>query len=227
MRRLIIILLAVCGITQAQTDVTVRNKFAIVRGDSILVSGFWEAARIETPATVEVYDNLSMMDESDFDPLPESGWIEEGKLYAYGDEVVYCRQGHERTIYTPEQTPALFSFFREQVQDTLAWIRGEIVEVDWLRKYEGVTYKCIQQHMTQQVWEPDQVLGVLWVEVSTGMDCDTAEEWDSNQHWSTYEIGDLRTNDGKLWRVINVGYTYYEPSGTYGHYGWEFVMDCE
>jgi len=35
------------------------------------------------------------------------------KYYLYKGDILKCRQTHNRTIYEPKDTPALFSFFRD------------------------------------------------------------------------------------------------------------------
>lgn len=103
--------------------------------------------------------------------LPKMGELcEAGKIYTYNEEdengyhgLVKCVQTHNRTIYPPEQTPALFSFFREN-SDTLEWIMNEWVELGWKRVYGGKTYEVIQAHQTLETWTPD-VTPALWKEV--------------------------------------------------------------
>ena len=96
------------------------------------------------------------------EPLPEVG--EEcviDKYYLYKGDILKCRQTHNRTIYEPKDTPALFSFFRDN-SDQLEWMAGEQVEVGWMRIYEGVKYEVIQAHQTQADWIPTATIGVLW-----------------------------------------------------------------
>lgn len=99
--------------------------------------------------------------------LPEIGELcEGGRYYLYDSEhssIVYCVQAHNRTIYPPEQTPALFSFFREN-SDDLEWIQNEFVKLGWKRWYNDKQYECIQAHMTLEGWTPD-VTPALWQEV--------------------------------------------------------------
>jgi len=93
--------------------------------------------------------------------LPEFGeMVEIGKYYLYKGDVLKCRQTHNRTIYEPKDTPALFSFFRDN-SNQLKWIAGEQVEVGWMRIFEGVKYEVIQAHQTQSDWTPD-VTTALW-----------------------------------------------------------------
>jgi len=127
-------------------------------------AGYYDTARIETEQPCVIHDNLSTMDVEKYPALPEKGRVEEGMFYTYNNKVVYCRQPHERTIYAPEQTPALFSFWRDNVAD-LTWIEGEKVEVGWVRIYNNVKYEVIQPHTTQVDYTPTATLGVLWKEV--------------------------------------------------------------
>jgi hypothetical protein len=95
-----------------------------------------------------------------FPALPDSGWLEQGVIYSYNNGAVKVRQAHERTIYSPEQTPALFTFYREITEGQL-WIVGEEVEAGSTREYDGITYECIQSHVTQEDWTPDKT-PALW-----------------------------------------------------------------
>ena len=100
-----------------------------------------------------------------FPLLPDSGWLEQGIIYSYNNGAVMVRQPHERTIYAPEQTPALFSFWRDNASAELAWMDCEKVEKGWKRTFGGKTYQCIQPHNTQVDYTPTATLGVLWKEV--------------------------------------------------------------
>lgn len=97
-----------------------------------------------------------------FPPLPSSGFLEVGRIFSYNNGAVMVRQSHERTIYTPEETPALFSFYRDNASAELAWMEGEKVEAGWKRTFNGKTYECLQAHQTQADWTPTATLGALW-----------------------------------------------------------------
>jgi hypothetical protein len=99
-----------------------------------------------------------------FPPLPSSGFLEVGRIFSYNNGAVMVRQSHERTIYTPEETPALFSFYRDNASAELAWMEGEKVEAGWKRTFNGKTYECLQAHQTQVGWEPTNA-SALWKEV--------------------------------------------------------------
>lgn len=96
-----------------------------------------------------------------FPSLPLSGALKKGEIYSYSNGAVMVAQDHIRTIYAPELTPALFSFYRE-VTEGQPWIAGEQVQINSTRTYNGKTYKCIQAHQTQESWNPELTVGVLW-----------------------------------------------------------------
>jgi len=104
-----------------------------------------------------------------FPPLPNSGWLEQGVIYSYNNGAVMVRQPHERTIYPPEQTPALFSFWRDNASAELAWMDGEKVDKGWKRTFGGKTYESLQAHQTLSTWTPD-VTPALWKEVVVVVD---------------------------------------------------------
>jgi hypothetical protein len=122
--------------------------------------------------------------------LPATGQVYKDSLYKYDGGLIICRQSHNRTIYTPNETPALFSFYREN-SDTLTWIENEQVLLGWFRMYNESQYECIQAHMTLIGWEPN-IANTLWVKVNTGCD-----EWvqPTGAH-DVYNLGDCVTFNG-------------------------------
>ncbi len=94
-------------------------------------------------------------------PLPETGqWCEQGAVYSYQGQLIVCRQGHNRTIYPPADTPALWLVYRAG-QGVLAWLAGEQVYVGTRRTHAGQVYECLQAHVTQSDWQPDRT-PALW-----------------------------------------------------------------
>jgi len=61
---------------------------------------------------------------------------------------------------------------------------------------------------------------------NNGGSCSSYSAWNPNQDWTTYRVGDKKTNAGKLWECRNIAYSYWEPSGPYGHFGWTNVGEC-
>jgi len=134
---------------------------------------------------------------TNYSPLPSSGWIEAGKIYSYQSRFVICRQSHERTIYPPEQTPALFAVYRANASDTLDWVAGEKVEKDMVRLYATKKYICLQGHQTQEDWTPDKT-SVLWKEIIEQPTTYPAWVQPTGAH-DAYQIGDKVTFNGHLW----------------------------
>jgi hypothetical protein len=127
-----------------------------------------------------------------FPPLPVSGALKKGQIYSYNNGAVMVVQDHDRTIYAPELTPALFSFYRE-VTEGQPWITGEQVALNATRTYNGKTYKCIQAHQSQESWNPEITLGTLWQVVVT------TKEWTVGV---AYKVNDIVTYQGKTYKCL-------------------------
>lgn len=151
------------------SDIRHTNKFVVVKnGSNVFLSQFYESARVETPHTQTGYSSLNGIPLTNLPAIPATGqWCELNQMYVWNNQVVCCRQGHNRTIYDPPTTPALWSFY-QGAGSNLAWIENEMVEVNWQRTYQGTNYKVLQAHMTQQAWNPVATLGVLWGVVHVG-----------------------------------------------------------
>jgi len=131
----------------------------------------------------------------DYNPLPAvGGWCEGGQMYGYNDGLVICRQSHYRTIYPPEETPALFIVYREE-NGELEWIAGEQVNVGTRRLYGDVTYECLQAHVTE--FTPD-VAPALW---RVFIDPDVPQPWvqPTGAH-DAYALAALVTHAGYIWQ---------------------------
>jgi len=151
----------------------------------------------------------------EFPALPDSGWLEAGRVYDYNGTLVMVRQSHHRTIYAPEETPALFVVYREDADAVLDWVVGESIIIGMRRVYGGVEYRCIQAHVIDSPeWTPPATLGVLW-EVHT-------EPGDEPQPWvqptgahDAYNKGDRVTYEGWIWEST-IDANVWAP----GVYGW-------
>lgn len=115
----------------------------------------------------------------------------EGNFEGYSGFVI-CMQTHNRTIYPPMETPALFSFFRENTDD-LEWIPNEMVELGWKRWYEGVQYEVIQAHQTLITWTPD-VTPALWILVAS-----PTSAW---TYPVAYKVNDIVTYQGSTYKCL-------------------------
>lgn len=128
--------------------------------------------------------------------LPDvGGQCIKDKYYIYKVDILKCRQTHNRTIYEPKDTPALFSFFRDN-SNQLQWIVGEQVEVGWMRIYNGTKYEVVQSHQTQSDWTPTATLGTLWKVYVDPL---------SITVWATgvgYVVGQLVTYQGSTYKCL-------------------------
>lgn len=95
------------------------------------------------------------------------------------------------------------------------WKVGEAVAVGERKQHNGILYKCIQAHTTQDDWQPD-VTPTLWTMVSL-------EEWPewiqpAGTH-DAYSTGDKVTHNCTKY-ISEVDANIWEP----GVYGWsEYV----
>lgn len=170
---------AINAVTRITADPVMDQKVV----DNIEVNG--------KPAIETKVDYPDKVASAVFPALPSTGRLTIGSIYSYGNGAVMVRQTHDRTIYTPEETPALFSFWRDNASAELAWMDGEKVEKGWKRTFGGKTNECLQAHQTQADWTPTATLGVLWKEVVV-IPADNA--------WAVgvaYKVGDIVTYLGK------------------------------
>lgn len=82
--------------------------------------------------------------------------------------------------------------------------------------YNGVLYKCLQDHTGQNDWTPTEAPS-LWAKVLIS-DTETIPEWEQPESTNAYALGDKVTHDGKTW-VSDVDDNVWEP----GVYGWSEV----
>ena len=86
------------------------------------------------------------------------------------------------------------------------WESGVTYEVGDRRQYEGLLYRCVQAHTSQDDWTPPAV-PALWVRTST-------EEWPewiqpTGAH-DAYNKGDKVSHDEKRW-ISDVDANVWEP----------------
>ena len=100
--------------------------------------------------------------------------------------VVLAESGSIDNVTASEQA-ALFS----------EWVPGVKYAVGQLRRYGDTLYRCVQEHTSQEGWEPDKAAS-LWAVTS-----DPAEEWPD---WSqpigahdAYSAGAKVSHKGKHW----------------------------
>ena len=202
----------------------VESKFITIQSDinGVVLADYLDNAQVWTNNTVNVADTLSDVPVENLPELPQSGWVEKG-LYKYNNSTMYCIQPHNRTIYTPDQTPALFSTYRVN-SDALEWIANEAVKAGWKRLYNGKQYEVIQPHMTLEGWEPDKT-PALWNEVVIPVPDVKPPQWNTS-NWIQYVVGYQVYDSGKVWEAINLTHTWIQPALTgNGAISWKFVKD--
>ena len=160
------------------------------------------APEFEVVADADPLAFVAALPPERFEPLPDSGWLEQDALYRYGAEVVMVRQAHYRTEHAPKDVPALFIVWHEDAAG-LDWIAGEQVYVGTRRFYDAIEYECLQSHITQADWTPPAV-PALWRTVVA-----PSAEWAAGV---TYAIGD---------RVLYAGLLYECRQSHTAQVGWE------
>ena len=91
-----------------------------------------------------------------FPPIPQEGeQCEEGKIYRYGDDKIKCLQGHTRTHYTPEETPALWLIIPTVTEGYPEWAQPtgshDAYNTGDRVLFEGKTYESL---IDANVWSP-------------------------------------------------------------------------
>lgn len=205
--RKILILLAICGTINAQHDETIRGGYAeIILSDTLYLSGYFDAVRIESPHTINVATKLNQLSTDLYPDYPSVGTpVEQFQIYNYFGELVQVVQSHNITIYNPHDVPALFSFYRNET-GSLQWIENEVVAVGDVRVYGEVEYECIQAHMTLSAWMPPNT-PTLWQVVQAG-----CPEWvqPTGAH-DAYQIGDCVTFNGHTYES-KINANVFSPS---------------
>ncbi|NBH61559.1 hypothetical protein D1841_18425, partial [Neglecta sp. X4] len=74
--------------------------------------------------------------------------------------------------------------------------------------YDGVLYRCLQAHNTQETWTPPDSPS-LWAKVLIP-DPDVIPEWEQPDSTNAYVTGDKVIHGGKTWESL-VGGNVWEP----------------
>lgn len=97
-----------------------------------------------------------------------------------------------------------------------AWEIGVDYAVGDKVQHNGVLYKCLQPHTSQETWNPADAPS-LWAKVLVPDD-GTIAEWEQPESTNPYMKGDEVTHNGKTW-VSDVDNNVWEP----GVCGWSEV----
>lgn len=95
---------------------------------------------------------------------------------------------------------------------------GISYKVDDRIRYEGVLYKVLLAHTSQEGWTPN-ISPSLFVKVLIP-DENTIPEWEQPDSTNAYQVGDKVSHDGKIWSNA-IANNVWEP----GVYGWTEVKE--
>ena len=86
------------------------------------------------------------------------------------------------------------------------------------RRYEGLLYKCLQAHTSQETWNPADAPS-LWAKV-LNPDPGEVPEWEQPESTNPYMMGDKVRHNEKIWISV-IDNNVWEP----GIYGWDEVTE--
>ena len=87
------------------------------------------------------------------------------------------------------------------------------------RRYGENLYKCLQDHVSQEDWDPEAAPS-LWAKILPGQDGQPIGEWVQPDSTNPYMKGDRVTHNGKTWES-DIDNNVWEP----GVYGWSEVSE--
>lgn len=85
-------------------------------------------------------------------------------------------------------------------------------------RYEGLLYKCLQAHTSQETWNPAAAPS-LWAKV-LNPDPGEIPEWEQPESTNPYMMGDKVRHNEKIWISV-IDNNVWEP----GVYGWDEVTE--
>ena len=85
-------------------------------------------------------------------------------------------------------------------------------------RYDGVLYKVLQDHISQELWTPD-VVASLYAKVLIP-DENVISAWEQPESTNPYMTGDKVSHNGSTW-VCTIDNNVWEP----GVYGWDIITD--
>lgn len=91
------------------------------------------------------------------------------------------------------------------------------------KRYNGVLYKCLNDHTAQTGWTPENAPS-LWVKVLIP-DPEQIPEWEQPESTNGYGKGDKVTHAGKTWESLVDG-NVWEPGATGTEGVWKEVYDA-
>lgn len=99
-----------------------------------------------------------------------------------------------------------------------AWAPDTSYTTDARVRFDGILYKCLQSHTSQETWTPTDAPS-LWARVLIP-DPEVIPDWVQPDSTNPYMKGDKVTHNGKTWESI-IDNNVWEPSV----YGWSEVEE--
>lgn len=106
----------------------------------------------------------------------------------------------------------------ESVELFPIWATDTNYAVGDRRRYEGLLYKCLQTHTSQETWNPADAPS-LWAKV-LNPDPGEIPEWEQPESTNPYMMGDKVRHNEKIWISV-IDNNVWEP----GVYGWDEVTE--
>ena len=162
-------------------------------------------------------------------------WVN-GELVDMTTEEIAAQEARQKTFEAAERTRPLTAeevtalLIKQQintltVDDNTAlrmlefypeWAVGVAYTAEYKVQRSGKLWRCLQDHMSQDGWEPESAPS-LWAKVLIP-DPDVIPEWEQPDSTNPYSKGDKVTHNGQTW-VSDVDNNVWEP----GVYGWSVV----
>lgn len=98
------------------------------------------------------------------------------------------------------------------------WKTGETYEVDQRVNHEGILYRCLQTHTSQDGWTPTAAPS-LWAKVLIP-DENVIPEWEQPDSTNAYKIGDRVMFEGQVYESI-INNNVWSPAVYPG--GWKLI----
>jgi hypothetical protein len=164
--------------------------------------------------------------------------LNRGKQCQYQGIVYNIIQSHvvDNISFTPDITPALYRKAPVILPDQKypEWDSIGLLDSEnsWKNKdrvhWNGKEWESKQD---ANIFEPGIVAATIWQEIGGVAPppgaCDGVAAWDGTQHWSTYTIGDRRTDNGGLYELHTQAWAQsFAPSSANGNLAWTFIQAC-
>lgn len=112
-------------------------------------------------------------------------------------------------VIPPETAERMTRFYPE-------WESPHAYVKDYRVRYEGLLYRCLQAHTSQETWNPVDATS-LWARMLVP-DPEVIPDWEQPSSTNPYMMGDKVRHNGQTWQS-DIDNNVWEP----GVYGWSVV----